>query len=98
MNCHLVQLKSKSTSIASTTMPVAVGVASYSDHYDAAYCFVQVSDTTNGRYEVSEVIIIDDYNDEFPETVNVVEYGNTQIGSGAFVGFGTIRQGDLVMD
>ena len=55
---------SKSTSIGSTTMPVAVGIASYSDTYDAAYCFVQVSDTTNERHEISEVIIIDDYNDE----------------------------------
>tara|TARA_B100001063_G_scaffold62847_2_gene56891 strand:- start:2454 stop:15458 length:13005 start_codon:yes stop_codon:yes gene_type:complete len=90
-------IEAKSTSIGSTTMPVAVGVASYSDAYDAAYCFVQVSDTTNGRYEVSEVIIIDDYNDQSPETVHVVEYGNTQVGSGAFVGLGTInarRAGD----
>jgi len=90
-------IEAKSTSIGSTTMPVAVGIASYSDAYDAAYCFVQVSDTTNGRYEVSEVLIIDDYNDEDPENVQIVEYGNTQIGSGAFVGLGTIsarRAGD----
>jgi len=83
-------IEAKSTSIASTTMPVAVGIASYNDAYDAAYCFVQVSDTTNGRYEISEVVVIDDYNDEAPENVSIVEYGNTQVGSGAFVGLGTI--------
>ena len=90
-------IEAKSTSIGSTTMPVAVGIASYSDTYDAAYVFVQVSDTTNERYEVSEVLIIDDYNDEDPESVQIIEYGNTQVGSGAFVGLGTIsarRAGD----
>ena len=90
-------IEAKSTTIPSTSSPVAVGIASYSDTYDAAYCFVQVSDTTNGRYEVSEVLIIDDYNDEDPESVQLVEYGNTQVGSGAFVGLGTIsarRAGD----
>ena len=83
-------IEAKSTTIPSTSTPVAVGIASYSDEYDAAYVFVQVSDTTNGRYEVSEVMIIDDYNDEAPESVQVAEYGNTQVGSGAFVGLGTI--------
>ena len=83
-------IEAKTTSIPSTSTPVAVGIASYNDDYDGAYVFVQVSDTTNGRYEVSEVMIIDDFNDEDPETVQVMEYGNTQVGSGAFVGLGTI--------
>ena len=83
-------IEAKTTSIPSTSTPVAVGIASYNDDYDGAYVFVQVSDTTNGRYEVSEVMIIDDFNEEDPETVQVMEYGNTQVGSGAFVGLGTI--------
>ena len=83
-------IEAKTTSIGSTSAPVEVGIASYSDTYDAAYCFIQVSDTTNGRYEVSEVIVIDDYNDENPETVQLIEYGNVQVGSGAFVGLGTV--------
>ena len=74
-------IEAKTTSIGSTSAPVEVGIASYSDTYDAAYCFIQVSDTTNGRYEVSEVIVIDDYNDENPETVQLIEYGNVQLGS-----------------
>ena len=90
-------LEAKTTSIASTTSPFAVGIASYADVYDAAYCFVQVSDTTNGRYEVSEVVIIDDYDDSSPDNVLITEFANTQVGSGAFVGLGTIsarRAGD----
>ena len=83
-------IEAKTTSIGSTSAPVEVGIASYSDTYDAAYCFIQVSDTTNERYEVSEVIVIDDYNDEDPESVQLIEYGNVQVGSGAFVGLGTV--------
>lgn len=54
-------LEARTTSIASSVSPSENVIASYSDEYDAAYFIVQVSDTTNGSYQVSEVIVVDDY-------------------------------------
>ena len=41
--------------------PQAVGIASYSDAYDAAYFIVQASDLATDSHQISEGIIIDDY-------------------------------------
>ena len=78
-------LIAKSTTIPSAGSPAAVGIASYKDDFDGAYVLVQVKDTTNDRYEFSEVMMVDDDN-----TVSISEYGNLQAGVGAFEGLGTI--------
>ena len=78
-------LIAKSTSIPAAGSPSAVGIASYIDDFDGAYVLVQVKDTTNNRYEFSEVMMVDDDDDVF-----ITEYGNLQTGSGAFDGLGTI--------
>ena len=78
-------LIAKSTTIPSAGSPSAVGIASYKDDFDGAYVLVQVKDTTNDRYEFSEVMMVDD-----DTTVSLTEYGNLQAGVGAFDGLGTI--------
>ena len=75
----------KSTSIPASSSPSAVGIGSYTNDFDGAYVLVQVKDTTNNRYEFSEVMMVDDDN-----TVFITEYGNLQTGAGAFIGLGTI--------
>ena len=47
--------------IIKSSTPIPVGIASYGDEYDAAYCIVQIADKLNGSYELAEVVIIDDY-------------------------------------
>ena len=57
-------LDSRYTSIASTTAPTANTIARYSnsgaEDHNAAYYLVQVADTTNNRYEFSEVAVLND--------------------------------------
>ena len=82
------QMVTKSTTIASSGSPSAVGIASYTDDYDAAYGIVQISDTTNSKYELVEVLIIDD-----GTTVSMIEYGQVDTFSGTSTnvsGLGTI--------
>ena len=81
------EMSAQSTGISSSATPVPVGIASYSDAYDAAYCIVQIADKLNGSYELAEVIIIDDYSDD--DNVYLTEYGNVKVGT-AFAGLGTI--------
>jgi hypothetical protein len=83
------QLTAKSVTIAASGSPTAVGVASYVNSYDAAYCLAQVSDTTNGEYQISEILMIDDNNE-----VYMTEYGNVETSSslGTFSGR---RTGDI---
>jgi len=83
------QLIAKSTNIAASGSPSAVGVASYINDYDAAYCLVQVSDTTNSRYQFSEILVLDDNNE-----VYLTEYGNVETFAGLGT-FGGIRTGDI---
>ena len=83
------QLTAKSTTITSSGSPSAVGVASYHNDYDAAYCLVQVSDTTNSRYQFSEIIILDDDNSTY-----LTEFGNIETFAGLGT-FGAVRTGDI---
>ena len=83
------RIESSSVSIASTSSPVAVDIASYSDEYDAAYMILQVSDLTNNENQISEIIVIDDdsttYHSEFASL-------ETSVGLGTV---GTYRSGDI---
>ena len=81
------EMSAQSTGISSSSTPVAVGIASYGDAYDAAYCIVQIADKLNGSYELAEVIIIDDFTDD--DNVYLTEFGNVKVGT-AFAGLGTI--------
>jgi len=72
-----VRFEAKSTSIASSTSPSANIIAEYPDSYDGGYYIVQVSDITNNRHQLSELVVLDDEND-----VYVTEFGNVETHSG----------------
>ena len=69
-------LDSRITSIASSTSPVANVVSEYSNDYSCAYYVVSIEDTTNGQYQVSEVVVADD-----GTTPSITEFGIVQTGS-----------------
>ena len=90
-----VNIESRTTGIASTSSPGIHTVGQYlslesdDDHFDAAYFMVQVSDTTNNTYQMSEILMVDDYNADLgTSNVYLVEYGNieTVAGLGTFGG------------
>ena len=78
------------TQIEATGVPEQVGVATFTDHYDAAYCIVQVSDLTNQYYEFKEVLVVDDWDGSLPEEIYFTEYGNVVSDGGPVSGLGTI--------
>jgi len=81
-------LIAQSSTIPSRSAPFPVGVGSYSEEFDAAYALVQVKDTTNDRYEFSEIMMIDD-----DTRVFMTEYGNIITGASVnanATGIGTI--------
>ena len=72
-------IEGRSTSIGSSTSPVAHDVGAFDEEYDAAYFIIQVSDTTNNRHQVSEVLVIE----EDSESITFqTEYGNLETHSG----------------
>jgi len=65
------QLSSKYVSIASSTSPTPNIISTYDNQsYNCAYYIVSVEDTTNNRYQVSEVLVVDNKN-------NVPSYAST---------------------
>ena len=91
------QMITNTTSIPAAGTATTVGIASYINQFDGAHCIVQVSDTTNKRYEFFEVMMVDD-----DTNVYVNEYGNLQTEPSsnalAYSGLGTvggIRTGDV---
>jgi hypothetical protein len=81
------KLEGRSTSISASGSPTENVIGSYINDYDAAYFVVQISDTTNNNYQISEVITIDDYDssDGSGDTYNA-EYGIVE----TVTGLGTI--------
>jgi hypothetical protein len=72
-------IEGRSTSIGSSTAPVAHDIGSFDESYDAAYFIVQVSDTTNNRHQISEVLVLE----EDAESITFqTEYGNLETYSG----------------
>jgi hypothetical protein len=76
-------LKATTTSIASSISPTSNVILDYSGEYSAAYCLVQVTDITNNRHQMSEIIMIDDdvYADPY-----ITEFGNLE----TYAGLGTV--------
>ena len=75
------RLQATSTSIASSTSPAAAVIAEYSNEYDCLYGILQVSDTTNNRHQLSEIIVLDDGTETY-----ITEYANIE----TFAGLGTV--------
>jgi len=70
-------LDSSYVSIASTSSPIQNIITKYPNtgpnEHSASYFIVSVEDTTNSRYQMSEVIVIDDGTDTY-----MTEYGNLE--------------------
>jgi len=80
-------LESRCTGIGSTTSPIENIIAEYPTDYQAAYCFVQITDCTNKAYQMSEFLCVNDFvTDETQESYDV-EFGNVYSGN---AGLGTI--------
>ena len=75
------RLQATSTSIASSTSPTATVIAEYPDNYDCLYGILQVSDTTNNRHQLSEIVVLDDGTETY-----ITEYANIE----TFAGLGTV--------
>jgi len=76
------RLQGISTSISSSGSPTATSIISYPGDYDCSYCLVQVADTTNNRYQLSEIVLLDDQTDESVGETYIVEFGNVETNSG----------------
>ena len=79
-------LSAQASTIPGRAAPYPVGIASYTNDFDGAYCLIQIKDTLNDTYEFSEVMMIDD-----DDRVFMTEYGNILTGAGATTGIGTIN-------
>ena len=88
------RLQGISTSIASSGSPFATSVIEYPGEYDCSYCLVQVSDTTNNRYQLSEIVLLDDQTDESTGETYIVEFGNIETYSGLGT-FGVQKNGSI---
>ena len=84
------KVEAKTTTIPTSSSPGFTTVAQYSNDYDGAYFIAQVADTTNNEYQLSEIVVVDDYV-ESTTTADTcyVEYGNIETSSGLGT-FGTI--------
>ena len=75
------------TSISASGSPGITTVASYTGPFDGAYHLVQVTDTTNHRVQLSELVVVDSFVDTSnPYDVFFTEYANieTHAGLGTF--------------
>jgi len=74
-------LDSSYVSIASSSFPVENIIARYSnvspDDHNCSYYLISIEDTTNNRYEMSEVIVLNT-----SSTAYITEYGNLTTNSG----------------
>ena len=69
-NLRHARLQGQVTNIASSGTPTENVIAKFesqsnpvTDEFDAAYFVVQVTDKTNNEYQMSEVMVVDDYNE-----------------------------------
>jgi len=78
---NIAFINSSYTSIASSTSPTENIIASYSNStpndHKCAYYIISVEDITNNRYEMSEVIVLNDSSSAY-----ITEYGNIATHSG----------------
>ena len=84
---QFAEIDGRSTSISASGTPGVTTVSQYSNDYDSAYFIAQVADTTNGKYQISEVVVVDDYIDATNSyDTYFTEYGNveTSVGLGTF--------------
>ena len=80
------RIEARTTSISSSGTPGIHTISSYPDDYDVAYFVAQVADTTNNQYQMTEIIVVDD----FVSGGSSLETYDTEFGEvGTSVGLGT---------
>ena len=86
-------LEARTTNIASSGSPGITTIGQYSSSFDAAYFVLQVTDSTNKRYVMSELLMCDDDADkDGAGQTYMVEYGNVESKTGLGT-FGTKMNG-----
>jgi len=84
------RLEGKTTNIASSATPTENVIARFesqtnevTDEFDAAYFIVQITDKTTNQYQMSEVMLVDTYNESIGTgDVYDLEYGIVRTNSG----------------
>ena len=80
------RIEARTTTISSSGTPGIHTISSYPDDYDVAYFVAQVADTTNNQYQMTEIIVVDD----FVSGGSSLETYDTEFGEvGTSVGLGT---------
>ena len=80
-------LESRCTGIGSTTSPIENVIAEYPPDYQAAYCYVQITDCTNKAYQMSEFLCVNDFVEDEAQESYDVQFGDVYSGN---AGLGTI--------
>ena len=84
----LSDVSSQTTSITSSGSPGINTIFEYTGNTDASYFLVQVADTTNNNYQLSEIIVLDDFtNSSADSDTYMTEYGTIETSTAT--GFGT---------
>lgn len=82
------KIKAETTSITSSGSPGINTIAQYDGDFDVAYFLVQVVDTTNNNYQLSEIVVVDDFVDSSNDAdTYMTEYGIIE--TSTVSGFGT---------
>ena len=84
---QLSELDGRTTTISASGSPGVTTVSQYGNNYDSAYFIAQIADTTNGEYQIAEIVVVDDYLDASNSfDTYFVEYGecSTNVGLGTF--------------
>ena len=82
-------LESRCTGIGSTTSPVENVIAEYTTDYQAAYCYIQVTDCTNKAYQMSEFLAVNDFVEDETQESYDVQFGDIYSGNAGLGTFGT---------
>jgi len=75
------KIESRSTSISASPSPIANVIGEYTNTYNGAYYIVQISDITNNIHQLSEVIVVDDGDNDAYETEFAVLQTKSGIGT-----------------
>ena len=76
-------LDARTTSISASGSPGVTTISDYSTDDDGGYFIVQVTDTTNNRIQLSEVVVVDNFVDAAnPYDIYFVEYANLESSAG----------------
>ena len=71
------EISSNFVSISSSPSPTQIGISTFSTDYESSYYIVSVEDVTNGDYQASEILVINDGSNSY-----ISEFGGIGTSSG----------------